>query len=100
MEFIQKHKKKIVIGLIALIILVVSVTILLFQSIATRINYSREQIIEIAENQIGGKVTEIDVEHEIFNTYYELTMIDENHQEVEVVIDASDGTIVEIDYDD
>lgn len=86
--------------LIGIVVMIMGATILLFRSIATRISYSKEQIIEIAEAEIDGSVVEIEVDHQLFHTYYEMTIVDEYTNETEVVIDASDGTILKIEQDD
>lgn len=100
MELIQKHRKKIFASLLLMIISVVVITIVLFQSIAQRVHYSKQQVSEIVKEQIGGTITEIDIEHGIFHTYYEISMIDDHQREVDITIDASTGTITNIEYDD
>jgi len=100
MNILAKHKRMIVFILILLIVFVVGTTVLLFQSIASRVNYSREQIVEGVENKFEGKVIDIDVEHELFHTYYEVKLVDKNNQTIEILVNASDATIVEFEVDD
>ncbi|MDF9824005.1 putative membrane protein YkoI [Breznakia sp. PF5-3] len=99
MKLIQKHKKMIIACLIILIIAVFAGSILIFQFVASNVAYSKEQAQDIVLEQFPGKVIEADVEHELLNTYYEFTILDQQSQEIEVVVDAKNGSIVEVDYD-
>ncbi|MFV0379346.1 MAG: PepSY domain-containing protein [Anaerorhabdus sp.] len=99
MEYIENHKKAIIITLILILVIIMMTSILLFYSVANRINYSKEDIKNIAKKEIGGTITEIEVDHNFLKTYYELTIINDN-REYEVIIDASNGSIIKLERDD
>ena len=99
MEFVKKFKKKILIGFGATLAVASLAVFMAFQIASQNVNFSMEQAQEVAVSKIGGEVMISGVDNELFTTYYELTIMDENNRPVEVTVSAKTGEIVEVDYD-
>lgn len=99
MEFIKKYKKRIIIGFASMFALTALGVFASFQIASKNVNYSMEQAQEIVVSKVGGEVMVSGVDNELFATYYELTIMDENNRPLDVTVSAKTGEIVDVDYD-
>jgi uncharacterized membrane protein YkoI len=99
MEFIRKHKKRIIITFASTLTIVMVAVFASFHVASKNVNYSMEQAQDIAVSKVGGEVMISGVDNELFTTYYELTIMDENNRPLDVTVSAKTGEIVEVDYD-
>jgi uncharacterized membrane protein YkoI len=98
---LKKHRKGIMIGLTSLVIVVIAISIILFRFIPENVHYSKEEAQRVVLEQIpNGRIMASEVDYEIFNTYYEFTIIDENYHSYEVTFNANSGEIEEFEIDD
>lgn len=56
-----------------------------------------EDAIKTAKNQVDGKVTEVSTDWDNQKLYYEVTILKDDGEDVDVMIDAHSGDFVEID---
>jgi uncharacterized membrane protein YkoI len=57
-------------------------------------------ILQAIEARFGGRVLEIDLEHDDGHPIYEIELLDDNGRVLELEIDAVTGAILEQEYDD
>ncbi|MFV0394620.1 MAG: PepSY domain-containing protein [Coprobacillaceae bacterium] len=100
MTFIQRHKKKIFITLIIITVCIFIGTIVIFRQIANNVNISKQEAEEIVIEKFGGIIIESEIDSEFMKTYYEITIISKDNYEIETVVDAKNGEIIDVDYDD
>lgn len=100
MNTLLKHKKGILISLALTVILLVIVGIYIIQSISNSANITKKQAENIVLERFGGTIIESDVDYDNFQVEYEITILDKNNREVEVIVDGNSGKILEVDYDD
>ena len=70
------------------------------QSVASATALPEEQIIAIALAEVPGEVTEVELENEDGILAYEVELIAADGSEMEVMINAETGEIIEIEAED
>lgn len=99
MEVLKKNKKKLIITSIILILVLGGVAVFIFKKIDSNILITKDEAVQIVLEDFPGRAVETKVEYEGLQAYYEITVITDDFQEVEVTVNAKDGQISGIDYD-
>lgn len=102
-ETINKYKKKLIIGASVCVITVAGLGIggvaFIYSQAKANINYTPEQVKEIALQAVPGQVLRVDKKLELdeFRFEYEVKIKDANNILQEVTVDASLGAITDFD---
>lgn len=98
MEKIINYKKQIVIIAILTVAVVIGLGIYILHTTLNNINYSKSEAHVVALNQFPGTIVSSQIEYENMKIFYEIEVINQAKEHIEISVDAKSGKISGYEY--
>lgn len=98
MEKIINYKKQIVISAILTVAVVIGLGIYILHTTLNNINYSKSEAHVVALNQFPGTIVSSQIEYENMKIFYEIEVINQAKEHIEISVDAKSGKISGYEY--
>lgn len=99
MEKLLKYKKQIVIAAIAVLLSVIMFGVYILQTSLNNITYSKNEAHLIALNKFPGTVTSSEIEYENLQVFYEIKILTQKQELIDITISAKSGEIIAYEYE-